>query len=148
MKLNIELIPKTAWGENLRKSLKQSEWDKIRKAVYAKQDLHCYICDVQCTSLDAHELWEFNEETHVQRLVDIIGVCKACHNTIHFGRAQKVGYEKEAVEQFLKVNDCSMFEFKEEVLKAKIDYQRRSKIPKWTLDLSFVESQGFYPKRG
>ena len=29
MKLEIELVPKTSWWNNLRKSLTKSEWDKI-----------------------------------------------------------------------------------------------------------------------
>lgn len=31
MKLEIELVPKTSWWNNLRKILPKSEWDKIRK---------------------------------------------------------------------------------------------------------------------
>lgn len=45
--LQIELVPKTAFGENLRKLLTQNEWDKIRKAVYQRANYKCEICGEQ-----------------------------------------------------------------------------------------------------
>ncbi|MCI8472071.1 MAG: hypothetical protein HFE65_03080 [Clostridiales bacterium] len=144
MDLRIELLPKTAWGMNLRKMLKQSDWDKIRKAVYEKEKMKCHICYCECKSLDAHEIWHFDEKLHVQRLVDIIGVCKSCHNTIHYGRAQKIGYEKQAIDQFLKVNKCEIPAFKQALKKAKSRYDKLSRITGWKLDVSLIEQQGYH----
>jgi hypothetical protein len=143
MKLRIEVLPKTCWNSNLRTKLKKSDWDKIRKNVYAKEEMRCHICEIQCDTLDAHEVWEFDEINHIQRLVEIIGVCKLCHNVIHYGRAQKVGYEKEAREQFVKVNECEIIDLQEELLKVQSDYNRRSKIDDWKLDLTLIEEQGY-----
>jgi hypothetical protein len=143
MKLSIELVPSTCWGVSLKKKLKKSDWDKIRKQVYERDKMHCHICGTECESLDAHETWEFDENEHVQRLLDIIGVCKACHNSIHYGRAQKIGYEKEAKEQFIKVNNCSTKDLNEELARAKNDFIRRSKIEDWTSDFTFIEKQGY-----
>ncbi len=143
MKLQIELIPKTCWGSNVRTKVKKSDWDKIRKAVYEKEGMHCHICGESCTSLDAHEIWEFDEKNSIQRLVDIIGICKSCHNTIHFGRAQKIGCQKEAIAQFLKVNDCDMVDLRNELLKVEEVYMRRSKIKDWKLDLTLITNKGF-----
>jgi hypothetical protein len=142
-KLKIELIPRTAWYKNLRSELKKSDWDKIRKSVYAKQNMHCHICGDQCMSLDAHEIWDFDEENHIQRLVDIIGICKPCHNTIHYGRAQIIGQERAAREQFIKVNDCDYDDLQDEIRRAKEDFDRRSEIKDWKLDVSFIEEQGY-----
>jgi hypothetical protein len=144
MKLKIEMIPTTAaWNKPLRTGLKKSDWDKIRKAVYAKQNMHCHICGEQPPkSLDAHEVWDFDEENHIQRLVDIIGVCKSCHIAIHFERAQTLGFEREAREQLIKVNNCTESELKEEISRTKDDYIRRSRIENWKLDLSLIEEQG------
>lgn len=143
MKLHIELIPKTCWGINLRTKFKKSDWDKIRKSVYEKQNICCYTCGEKCNSLDAHEMWEYDEENHIQRLSNIIGVCKSCHNAIHYGRAQKTGHEREAREQFIKVNNCEIYDFQDELLKVKDDYYRRSRIEDWELDLSYIEKQGY-----
>ena len=35
MKLEIELVPSTAWEKNLRNEIPSKEWDKIRKQSYA-----------------------------------------------------------------------------------------------------------------
>jgi hypothetical protein len=147
MKLQIQLVPKTKWGCNLRAKLKKSDWDKIRKEIYEKEEMYCHICGEQCNSLDAHEVWEFNKKNHLQRLIEIIGICKACHNTIHYGRAQMIGYEKEANEQFIKVNNCEMIDLKIELLRIQSDYIELCKIEDWKLDLSFIENQGYIVKK-
>lgn len=143
MELHIELIPEKAWGVNLRTKLKKSDWDKIRKAVYAKEQMKCHICYDECKSLDAHEVWEFDEENHIQKLVDIIGVCKACHNTIHYGRACKFGTHKEAMEHYLKVNQCDRIDWIIETQEAQKTAIRRRSIPSWKLDISLIEDQGY-----
>ncbi|MEO2506701.1 hypothetical protein ABHA01_02815 [Clostridium paraputrificum] len=143
MKLEIELIPRTCWNSNIRTRVKKSDWDKIRKAVYQKENMYCHICGKKCNSLDAHEVWEYDEINHIQKLTNIIGICKACHNTIHYGRAQQIGYEKEARNQFLKVNECEIIDLEKELIKVKEDYNRRSQITDWNQDLSFVTNQGF-----
>lgn len=142
-KLQIELIPKTCWDKNLRSVLKQSDWDKIRKAVYEKENMTCHTCDTKVKLLNAHEVWEFNEDTHTQKLIDIIGVCTVCHNSIHYGRSQMLGFGEDAIKQFMYVNDCDIIDFQNAALEAKLDYDRRSKINDWTLDLSYIESQGY-----
>ena len=147
MKLQIEMIPRPNWGKSLSKKLKKSDWDSIRKAVYAKENMKCHICEEDCQSLHAHEVWNFDEERHVQKLVDIIGICSACHNTIHYGRAQRIGKAREAQEQFLKVNDClSFLEFQTDLNRASEDFHRRSKIEDWKIDVSFIEQQGYVVK--
>lgn len=147
MKLEIELVPMPCWGRNLPKLLRKSDWDKIRKNVYAQAEMKCQICGEECTSLDAHEVWNFDEKNHIQKLVDIIGVCKACHSAIHFGRAQRCGYEEDAREQFLKVNCCDIAELNSHLMKVKKDFDRRNKIEDWELDLSFIEDRGYMIKQ-
>ncbi|MBU3146735.1 hypothetical protein [Clostridium sp. CF012] len=141
--LNIQLVPLSRFGINLRTKLKKSDWDKIRKSVYAKEEMCCHICLEPCKSLDAHEVWNFNKKTQIQKLIGIIGICKACHNTIHYGRSQMIGYEQEAKEQFLKVNNCEMIDLKIELLRIRADYFELCKIKDWKLDLAFIEAQGY-----
>jgi DNA-directed RNA polymerase subunit RPC12/RpoP len=143
MDIHIELIPERAWGKNVRSKVKKSDWDKIRKAVYAKENMECHICREKCKSLDAHEVWEFDEINHIQKLVEIIGICKACHNTIHYGRACKLGTHNEARDNFLKVNECDLLDWELEIQQAQIDALRRRNIPDWKLDISLIEAQGY-----
>lgn len=142
MKLHIELIPRTTWGRNVRTSVKKSEWDKIRKTVYEKANMKCQICNEGRQTLHAHEVWDFDEEKHIQKLEDIIGICEDCHNTIHYGRAQKIGTHQKAKEHFLKVNRCNVSDWQDELDIAKKDFLRRSLIDDWKLDISLIEKYG------
>lgn len=145
VKLNIELIPKTAWGSSLRQLLKPSDWGKIRKLAISDQNFICHTCGQRAKSLEAHEVWEFDEERQMQILVDIIGICKACHNTIHFGRAQKIGYGKQALEQYLLVNECDKTDLDIELAAAKSRFDRLSKIENWDLDISWIQKKLNFP---
>lgn len=118
MKLHIELIPSTAWGSSLSKTPKSTEWKKIRDLALVNQNGYCHACEQEFKSLDAHELWDFDEEKHIQKLVGIIGVCRKCHNTIHYGRAQKIGLKKEVEEQFLLVNECDWMDLQNEIFRS------------------------------
>ncbi len=141
MELHIELIPEGCWNINLSTNLKRNEWDKIRKKIYKKQSGKCHICNEK-SYLDAHEVWDYDEENHIQKLKDIVGVCKKCHNAIHFKRAQRTGFQDEAVKQLMKVNYWDISYVIDETVKAKEDYDRRSQIKDWTLDISMLEKQG------
>ncbi|PKR82408.1 HNH endonuclease [Heyndrickxia camelliae] len=138
MELTLEVIPKSTWGKNVRSEYK-SDWDKIRKLVYQKAMMKCQICYEKQETLHAHEVWEFDEEDHIQKLVDIIGICEDCHNTIHYGRAKLVGTDQEAKEHFMKVNECDELDWMLAVQEVSIKSMKRNKIKDWKLDLSLVE---------
>jgi hypothetical protein len=142
MELKIELIPRTSWGKNVRTNVKKNDWDKIRKAVYEKANMECQICNEKSKTLHAHEVWEFDEKNHIQKLVDINGICEDCHNAIHYGRAQKIGTAKQAKEHFMKVNQCDGLDWFDEVERAKEDFTRRSRISEWQLDISLIKEYG------
>jgi hypothetical protein len=55
LKLTIELIPESAWGENLRKYLRKEIWEKIRKEVFRKANYKCSICGKR-GKLHCHEV--------------------------------------------------------------------------------------------
>ncbi|WP_404469249.1 hypothetical protein [Sutcliffiella horikoshii] len=135
MKLNIELIPRTAIGQNLRAN---PEWEIIRKKVYNIYNSQCQICSKKDSLLDAHEVWEWDEENHIQILINIIGICRLCHDTIHFDIAEKNGKATEAKDHYIKVNNCDYKEFEQKLVEARAVYRRRSRINKWELDTSFT----------
>ena len=153
MKLEIEMIPGTSFGNNLRKMMKKSQWDKIRKMVYEKCNNCCAICGakkgVDCDILNAHEVWEFNDDTKTQKLANIIAVCNNCHNCIHYGRTTRVAIEEinfgliiKTIKHYIKVNNCSLIHFLADKNYATHIWQKRSSH-KWKLDISYLKDIGF-----
>jgi hypothetical protein len=122
--------------------MKKSEWDKLRKEAYKKSDGHCLICNEPSELLEAHERWDFNEDIHIQKLIDIIGICPKCHSVIHIGRTQMLGYEQQAKEHFMKINNADLLDYANATLEAKTIYERKSKIYDWSLDVSWLEARG------
>jgi 5-methylcytosine-specific restriction endonuclease McrA len=82
-KLNIELVPEPLWGKSLATTLKRSEWDRVRRIVYQRQGFKCGICKAEGRLL-CHEIWSYDDESHVQTLVGFKAVCTDCNNCIVF----------------------------------------------------------------
>lgn len=138
-KLDFELVPDSVWGSNLRSLLSKAQWDVVRKEAYGRANGKCMICSRPSARLEAHEKWSYDEENAVQKLEDVVAVCKACHETIHIGRTQLVGREEYAAAHFCKVNGCSYADYRKALGKANEDHIRRNKIPEWKLDLSYLK---------
>jgi len=134
-KLNFELVPDSCWYSNLRSALPKEAWDKIRKKAYARAGGRCMICGAPCNRLEAHEQWEYDDENGVQRLKNIVAVCRPCHEVIHIGRTSLMGREREASEHFMKVNGCNYAEYRKALGEANEKQCERSKR-EWTLDVS------------
>jgi hypothetical protein len=143
MKLIPELVPKSAWRKNLRSELPRSQWDTLRRAVYAACDNHCEICNGQGRRhpVECHEVWDYNEETGTQTLVKMIGICPACHEVKHIGLAQIRGRLNQAIRQMCKVNNINTVEAHIVIEDATRMWLRRSKIS-WVLDMTALEKYG------
>lgn len=138
-KLNFELVPDSCWYSNLRSILSPVQWDVVRKEAYARADGKCMICGQKCSRLEAHEQWEYDEENRIQRLKDVVAVCKSCHEVIHIGRTQLMGREVEASEHFMKVNGCSYADYRKALGEANTVHAQRNRVPEWALDLSYLK---------
>jgi len=79
-KLSIELVPKTVWYKNLRNMVKRSVWDNLRRGAYAKYGYRCGICGASKQQLNCHEIWDYDDETHIQTLTGFIALCNLCHH--------------------------------------------------------------------
>ena len=134
-KLNFELVPDSCWYSNLRSELPKEAWDKIRKKAYARAGGKCMLCGAPTTRLEAHEQWEYNDEKGVQKLVNVVAVCRACHEVIHIGRTQLMGRERDASEHFMKVNGCTYAEYRKALGEANEKHRERSRR-EWQLDVS------------
>lgn len=138
-KLNFELVPDSCWYSNLRSILSPAQWDVVRKEAYARAGGRCMICGAPSKRLEAHERWEYNEKAAVQRLADVVAVCKACHEVIHIGRTALLGGEERACGHFMKVNGCSYSDYRKALGEANEAHRRRNSVKEWALDLKYLE---------
>ncbi len=139
MKLNFEMVPDSCWHSNLRSLLTPAQWDIVRREAYARAGGKCMLCGAEARRLEAHEQWEYDEKNCVQRLADVVAVCKSCHEVIHIGRTTLMGREREAEAHFMKVNGCTYAEYRKALGEATEAHRRRNKVAEWALDLSYLK---------
>jgi hypothetical protein len=126
----------------MRKVLSPSQWDKIRKKTYAEYGHRCGICGAE-GMLNCHEIWEYDDRRHTQKLVGFVALCSLCHHVKHIGLASilagqgKLDYE-EVVEHFMKVNECDRTAFGKHRKEALNQWAERSKH-EWHVELGEYE---------
>ncbi len=138
-KLDFELVPDSCWYSNLRSLLTKQQWDFLRADAKERAGGKCSICGKKTTRLDAHERWSYDIEKGVQKLEDIIAVCKDCHSVIHIGYTQLKGDEERAEKHFIKVNDCTYAEYRRALGRANQLHQERNAVLEWKLDLTYLK---------
>lgn len=116
MRLTIELVPSTVWNSSLYQLLPRNIWNKIRNEHIAKHGRKCQICGETRGVMNLHEIWNYDDINHIQKLDGFILLCKMCHHVKHIGLAGilasqgKLDYNK-VIEHFCKVNTCNQQEF-------------------------------------
>jgi len=143
LKLIIDLVPESTWGENLRTFLGRTKWDKLRKQIILEQGGVCAACGA-VEKLECHEIWEFNDETDIQLLHGLKVLCSLCHLATHFGFAQGLAAQgrinlSDLIDHFVKVNGITLKEFKKHKKDAFALWRKRSRN-EWTLDFGQWES--------
>lgn len=147
-KLEIELIPKTCHYSNIRSMVTTSEWDKIRKLSYAAANNKCEICNDNGLNqgykhrVECHEVFEYDDINHVQKLVKLVSLCVICHQVKHIGRAIAIGREEICLKQLAKVNKWTPIEIQQHILNSFELHKDRSKY-QWTLDLSLLTTDPY-----
>lgn len=145
MKLTVELVPKTCWYTNVRSNVTPDEWDVIRKKCYKEAGNKCEICgdtgknqgvkhNVEC-----HEIWDYDDENRIQKLIGLIALCPYCHKSKHVGLAQMNGEEHIVIEHLAKVNNITISEAVGHIDDSFMIWDERSKH-KWELDISYLET--------
>jgi hypothetical protein len=137
--LNFELIPTGAWNFNLRTQLPKKAWDLLRQIAYQKADYKCSICGAKPKRLEAHEVWDFNKETKVQKLIDIKALCHNCHSVIHINRTIIIGEEDRAIAHFKRVNKVDFTAYINALKEANEKNLELSTVDEWSLDLSYLQ---------
>jgi hypothetical protein len=140
MLLTLDLVPSTTWYDNLRSRLRPAEWNRLRKATYAAAGNRCEVCGGRGRKwpVECHEIWQYDEDTRVQRLVGLVALCPACHEVKHFGRAQSVGRGDDAIAHLMRVNRWTEDQALDHIEDSFGVWQRRSMMS-WTLDLSWLD---------
>ena len=138
-KLKFQLVPDGCWYSNLRSILSKKQWDFIRQDAYERADGKCMICGRKTDRLEAHERWSYDQENAIQKLEDVIAVCKSCHSVIHIGLTQLRGGEERAEKHFIRVNNCTYAEYRKALGEANEIHQKRNQVPEWKLDLTYLK---------
>ena len=137
--LKIELVPDGCWYSNLRTLLSEKQWEFLKEDAKCRAGGKCSVCGKKTTVLDAHERWSYDENKGVQKLEDIVAVCKDCHSVIHIGRTYLKGDAEKAENHYMKVNGATYSEFRAAMKEANEEHIRRNKVSEWKLDLSYLK---------
>ena len=141
-KLDIDLLPKGAWGNNLSKSLQKKDWDILRHECYKKAGGKCEVCGYVTNELDAHEVWDFDIRTKTQTLMRIIALCSKCHGVKHFRNSERLGRGENSKRHFLKINNCSELDFAAHCFESEQLYNERNKVYRWNMKVDFDKFGG------
>ena len=147
-KLTVELIPTTCHFSNVRTTVTAAEWDKIRFISYAAADNKCEICGDNGLNqgykhrVECHEVWEYDDENYIQKLVKLISLCVRCHQVKHIGRAIAIGKLTVCKQQLAKVNKWTPKEIDDHIVSSFELHKERSKH-QWTLDISLLRTEPY-----
>lgn len=92
-----DLLPRAAWGKNLRAMLTRPAWDRLRRWAYARAGGVCEHCGQtghdqgRRHALEAHEVWDVCAETQTVTLRGIVALCPLDHAVAHLGRTLTQG---------------------------------------------------------
>jgi len=145
-KLSVELVPSTCWYSNVRTTLPQKEWDRLRKESYEKADYKCEICGQTGLEqgykhrLECHEIWHYDDSMKIQKLMGLISLCPRCHQTKHFGRSSAIGLQDAVLTHMEQVNG---WDHKESVTYIAECFQKHAERSKseWKLDISVLSDK-------
>lgn len=145
-RLTVELVPSTSWGANLRSELSKKDWDMLRKRQYAEAGHVCEVCGGRGSRhpVECHEIWEYDDESHVQTLKGLIALCPSCHEVKHLGFAFVRGVEKRAIAHLKNVNGWDTRKVNDYIRAAFQQHALRSAY-RWTLDLEWLRTVGVEP---
>ncbi|HCS78939.1 TPA: HNH endonuclease [Patescibacteria group bacterium] len=123
----------------MRSLMLETKWDILRKKIYADYNYCCGVCEINNTTLHCHEIWEYDDLNHIQKLKGFIALCKFCHWVKHIGLAGMRASEDELdfeqiVAHFMKVNSCDRQTFEAHRNQAFRIWEERSKH-QWQIQL-------------
>lgn len=142
MKLTLELVPESCFYKNVRQILTKAQWSVLSRQVRSQAYDICEICHSNSEKFsDCHEVWQYDDNKLIQKLIKMIALCKNCHQVKHFGLAQIQGKETQAINHFMKINKITRKIAEDYIQDAFITWANRSKY-NWSLDISILSDYG------
>lgn len=137
--LTVELIPKTAWGQNIRKIVSANDWNWVKKELSKHAGHVCQVCGGKGDKwpVEIHEKWYFDYKERTQTLNGLIALCPNCHKAKHIGLASINGEADFVVRHIMKVNDWSKLEAENHIQDKFSQWRKRNKYD-WKLDVETV----------
>ena len=148
--LSVELVPKSCWFSNVRDHVSAATWDKLRRQTYREARHVCQICGGRGERwpVECHEIWDYDDQSQVQKLIGLIALCPNCHEVKHIGLAGVKGRGEIAKAHLARVNRWTLDQADEYLEDVWAIWAKRSRH-RWKLDLTFLEQLGVQvePKR-
>jgi hypothetical protein len=142
--LPIELVPETSIMSSVRDVITPPMWDALRQRVYAHAGYRCEACE-SALSRRADELWEFDDESHVQRLVRMVALCPECHGARRMDRFGQMRAGRRALEHLARVNRWTVQQAERYRATAFQRWRERSRAW-WSVDLDALRDYGIDPE--
>ena len=145
LKLEIELVPASMHGANVRSRLEPHVWKLVCKQVH-KSHHRCEVCNQSGLEqgfthpVECHEVWRYT--AGVQKLQGLQSLCPLCHKCKHMGLAGRQGYQAQALGHFQAVNLLSRNQALQLLKEAEQTAYERSNIH-WRLDLTYLNRYPF-----
>lgn len=141
--LTVELVPRTSWYRNVRSNVSPEQWERLKRIVFRRAGHACEICGGRGAKwpVECHEVFAYDDERRVQKLVRLLALCPACHEVKHIGLAGVRGRRREALTHLARVNHWSVADAELYVEACMEQWHRRS-CHEWRLDLSLLKQYG------
>lgn len=138
--LTIELVPKTCWFTNVRSCVSSTVWNRLRRLTYEQAGYKCEVCGYHKRSgtFHAHEVWFYDDDEHIQKLVALICLCPDCHEVKHIGLARIKGNWWRCIDRLSRINSYDRSTSLKYVDQCFTQWRIRSQH-EWTLDISWLE---------
>lgn len=147
-RLEIELVPSSSWFDNVRTRVSVSDWKKCKRLVGARSKNRCEICGGRGAKwpVECHEIWEYDDDTHIQKLKGLIALCPRCHEVKHIGLAMTRGRLVYALSHLATVNGWTSAQAGWYFKTAMELWELRSEDA-WTVDVSYLDGLGISYQR-
>ena len=126
----------------MRSELSAREWKRLRGIVCEAAGNRCEICDgVGRRAPDCNEVWEYDDQQQIQRLVRLEALCADCHAVKHIGREYAGGRGERARSHLAEVNGWTPTQT-DLYLERQFEQWRVRSEKEWTFDLSALSQYG------
>lgn len=153
-RLSVELVPRLAWGKNVRAVVAADTWAALRwhfgatlysppfrsidfPTTTSRFKLKCAFCHTEQKKLELHEQWRYDDERAIQRLIGLKPICSKCHLVKHLGYAVTKGRGDEVLAHLAQINDWTPRQAEKLSEQAFAAWSLRSQSS-YTLDLTYL----------